>query len=99
MLISRGTVDRFLCCRAKLVSARSKSAFIALSLSVIAIIVAELGPPTALVSTWTGPFKPDSIVVAWDGGLRLLSESFLLGGLWLGMRDIQAVSVRYVYRG
>ncbi len=100
MMASRGApLIIFYVAALSLFPARSKAAFTTLSLAVIAVIGAEVGPPTALVATWIAPLEPRSVIVAWNGGLRLLSESLVLGALWFAMRDIQAASVRYVYRG
>ncbi len=100
VLISRGgLLAIFYVAALRLFPAQSRPAFVALSLSVAVAIVAEVGPPMALVAGWIAPLEPSSVVVAWNGGLRLFSVSLMLGALWLGIRDIQAVSVRYVYRG
>lgn len=100
MVLSRGVLLLvFYVAALSLFPARSKPAFIALSLALLAAVLAALGPPTALVADWIAPLDSESVVVAWRGGFQFLSSSLMLGALWLGMRDIQAVSVRYVYRG
>lgn len=99
LLISRGgLLAIFYVAALSLFPARSRPAFVGLSVSAALMIIAEMGPPMVLVADWIAPIEPSSVVVAWTGGLRLLGESLMLGALWFGIRDIQAVSVRYVYR-
>ena len=99
-MISRGAMLAiFYVAALSLFPARSRAAFILLVLSILAAALSQMGPPMVLLADWTAPLAPGSIMIAWTGGLRLLGGSLILGGLWYGMRDIQAVSVRYVYRG
>ncbi len=99
-LISRGLLLAvFYIAALSLFPARSRAAFVCFILSIVAIALSQFGPPMILVSDWTAPFSFSTIIVAWSGALQLLSSTLILGGLWFGMRDIQAVSVRYVYRG
>lgn len=99
-LISRGVLlTIFYVAALSLFPNRSRAAFVVLVLSLLAIALAEMGPPTVLVSNLPSMIASKTVIVAWASGFHMASNTLILGALWFGMRDIQAVSVRYVYRG
>lgn len=78
---------------------RSNAAVAGFGLAGLALIAAELAIPAALLGALSASFEPAALAGAWRGGLDALALSLLMAALVFAIRDRQAVSVRYVYRG
>ena len=77
----------------------SRTALAILALSVFALVLGALGPPARLAAVHSVALSAEAVAAAWRGGLQTLATSLLVAAIAFAIRDIQAVAVRYVYRG
>jgi hypothetical protein len=77
----------------------SPGAVAGFALAGLAFAAAESRVPAVIVEALDDRFAIETLATAWQGGLDSLATSLLLAAIAFAMRDRQAVSVRYVYRG
>jgi hypothetical protein len=78
---------------------RSPGAMAAFAAAGLGFAAAESRIPTAILTALDERVAIQTLTTAWQGGLDMLAGSLLLAAIVFAMRDRQAVSVRYVYRG
>ncbi len=78
---------------------RSLGAIGAFVLAGLLFVVSESPIPASIIEAIDDAFAADTLATAWRGGIDSFGISFLLAAIAFAMRDCQAVSVRYVYRG
>ncbi len=78
---------------------RSPAAIGAFVLAGLLFVVSESPIPASIIEAIDDAFAADTLATAWRGGIDSFGVSFLLAAIAFAMRDCQAVSVRYVYRG
>ncbi len=78
---------------------RSPGAVASFGLAGLAFAAAESQVPAVVAEALEDRFANEALVTAWQGGLDTIAVSLLLAAIAFTMRDRQAVSVRYVYRG
>jgi hypothetical protein len=78
---------------------RLPGAVAAFALAGLAFAAAESRVPAAIVEALDDHFVIETMATAWQGCLDTVAASLLLAAIAFAMRDRQAVSVRYVYRG
>lgn len=78
---------------------RSPGAVAGFALAGLAFAAAESQVPAAIVEIYDKRVSVETLAAAWQGCLDTVAASLLLAAIAFAMRDRQAVSVRYVYRG